>query len=138
MLAKERFAWVWVTALTVVLGAYCAVVKSIDHAALPILTQVGLLAAALGTLGVTALATRLLVRDRGEDAGVDERDRLIEYRGAAAGYYVLIAAMIVVGCVMPFEASGWKIVHAAVFSIGVAEIVHHGMVIAGYRRGVRA
>jgi hypothetical protein len=125
-------------ALIVVLGTYFAVVKTIDHAALPMLQQIAMLAAALGLLGVIALGTHLIGRDRGEDAGVDERDRQIEGRAATVAYYALMAGTILVGCVMPFEASGWKIVHAAVFFIAVAEVVHSGMLIVGYRRGLRA
>lgn len=138
MLARERFAWVWMTSLIGVLGGYFFALRSLDAAALGHAQQIGLLAAALGSLGVIALLTRLLIRDRGEDAGVDERDRLIEHKGAAAAYYVLVAGMILVGCVMPFGATGWKIVHAAVLAIAVAEIVHYGMVIVGYRAGWRA
>ena len=81
MLARERFAWVWMTSLIGVLGGYFFALRSLDAAALGHAQQIGLLAAALGSLGVIALLTRLLIRDRGEDAGVDERDRLFEGGG---------------------------------------------------------
>jgi hypothetical protein len=38
---------------------------------------------------------------------------------------------------MPFSARTWDIVHAAVLAIVVAEIVHHGSIILGYRRSWR-
>ena len=48
--------------------------------------------------------------------------------------YVLIAGMIMVGVMMPFNSGGWKIVNAALFMIVTAEVVHHGVAVASYRR----
>jgi uncharacterized membrane protein len=67
----------------------------------------------------------------------DERDRAIAHRASSASYYVLMMGMIVVGCIMPFTDSGWKVANAGVFAIVVAEIVQHGLIVLGYRRGVR-
>jgi hypothetical protein len=64
----------------------------------------------------------------------DERDRAIEYRSVRAAYGVLIAGMILVGCVMPFNASGWRIVNAALAMIVAAEVVHYATVVFSYRR----
>ena len=64
----------------------------------------------------------------------DERDRAITHRGITSGYYVLIAGMILVGCVMPFYSRGWEIVNAALLMIVAAEIVHYGVVVWSYRR----
>ena len=66
---------------------------------------------------------------------MDERDRLIDLRASAIAYYVLMAGMIVVGCVMPFQHTGWDIAHAALRAIAIAEIVHSGLVVMWYRRG---
>jgi hypothetical protein len=41
--------------------------------------------------------------------------------------------MILVGCIMPFSSSGWRIVDAAVFMIVAAEIVRHGVIVVSYR-----
>ena len=65
----------------------------------------------------------------------DERDQMIDQRATRVAYQLLICGMIVVGCLMPFNNSGWKIFHAAVFSIALAEIVRHGMIVSMYRRG---
>jgi hypothetical protein len=48
-----------------------------------------------------------------------------------------MAGIIMVGCVMPFTDSGWRIVHTTLFFILIAEVVHSGLVVAGYRRGLR-
>ena len=63
----------------------------------------------------------------------DERDRAIEHRSLSAAYYVLIAGMILVGCIMPFNSSGWTIVNAAILWIVAAEVVHYSVVAASYR-----
>jgi hypothetical protein len=66
----------------------------------------------------------------------DERDRAIMSRSVSSAYYGLIAGMIMVGCVMPFNSRGWTIVNAALFMIVAAEVVHYGMIVVSYRRQV--
>ncbi|MCP9874363.1 hypothetical protein KBY92_12490 [Synechococcus sp. Cruz CV-v-12] len=65
----------------------------------------------------------------------DERDRAIARRSVSAAYNVLIAGMIVVGCVMPFNSGGWTLVSTAVAAIVLAQTVHYGLSIWCYRRG---
>jgi hypothetical protein len=55
-------------------------------------------------------------------------------RSVSSAYYVLIAGMILVGCVMPFRSGGWTIIHAALAMIILAEIVHYTVVVSCYRR----
>jgi hypothetical protein len=141
MLSRERFAWVWITALVVVLGLYFAAVSltHYTHPELSFLGRIGLLAIALGTLAVIALATWLYghFRERG-DVAEDERDRFIDRRASRVAYYVLLAGIIYAGMVLPFTHGGWDIVHAALFWIAAAEIVHSSMILIGYRRGWHA
>lgn len=141
MLARERFAWIWLTALILVLGLYFAAVNAMHyvHPDLSFLARIGMLAMALGTLGVIAFGTWLYgyLRERGEFAE-DERDRFIEWRSSRIGYYVLLAGLIYAGMVIPFTQQGWDVVHAALFFIAVAEIVRSGIIVLGYRRGWHA
>ncbi|KAF1726992.1 hypothetical protein [Pseudoxanthomonas japonensis] len=142
MLSKERFAWVWLTALVVVFALYFTYVSvNADAvAAMHMGQRIGLLAIALGSLGVIALLTAVFGRHREEDGTptlIDERDRRIDSRASVYAYYVLMAGIIVVGCVMPFTTGGWTIVHATLLAIAAAELVHAGLVIHGYRRGLR-
>ena len=141
MLSRERFAWVWITALVVVLGLYFAAVSMTHytHPELSPLGRIGLLAIALGALGLIAFGTWLYgyLRERGE-VTEDERDRFIDRRASKTAYYVLLAGIIYAGMVLPFTHGGWDIVHAALFWIAVAEIVHSGMILIGYRRGWHA
>ena len=134
MVARERFARVWVTALYVMSMLYVMAHFALTQFRIEptLLQRFGLLAAALGGLGVIAIVTHLIVRDRTGD-GIDERDRLIMARASAIGYYILLGAMMFVGCYMPFVADKWDIVHAAVASIIVSEIVTGTIMLRGYR-----
>ncbi|MBS0200498.1 MAG: hypothetical protein JSR70_08615 [Proteobacteria bacterium] len=140
MLPKERFAWVWMTALVIVFGLYFAWIQA-RHYIDPdptFLARIGALAIALSTLAVIAIATHLYLRmRRGEDGEIeqDERDRAIQLRASTTAYYVLMAGIIYVGCVLPFTETGWDIVHAALAVIAIAEIVQCTLTVRGYRKG---
>ncbi|MET0616374.1 MAG: DUF2178 domain-containing protein [Luteibacter sp.] len=130
------------SALVVVFGVYFSVVawQEQDPAALGIGVRLATLAAALSSLAVVAGIAHLinhLRRVHDEPAQEDERDRLIEARSSALAYYVLMAGMLIVGCVMPFGAKAWEIVHAALLAVAVSEVVHYGAIILGYRKGWR-
>lgn len=139
MLDKERFAWAWLAGLIVVPAVYFTAVESL--APVGDVVRLVLLAAALLTLGLIALAARFLSPDGGvavkQDAP-DERDLVIELRSSAVAYQVLMAGMVVVGFVMPFSATGWSLVNAAFLAVIIAEVVHYALVLIGYRRGTLA
>ena len=139
MLPRERFAFVWVGAQVIVFGAYFSFLTlAKPRLSLSVGQQIGLLAIVLGSLGLVAAGTWLAqYLRRTRDDAEDERDRAIENKASAVAYRVLMAGIILVGCVMPFGAGGWDIVNAAVLATAVAEVVHHGLIIVGYRRGLR-
>jgi nitrate/nitrite transporter NarK len=141
MSVRERFSWV-LSALTPVYGLYFGAVLLLrSQGEIANLTEFGLLSAAALAQAIILGAGALLMRarsGRGDRAKPDERDRAIEHRATTAAYYVLIAGMIVVGCVMPFSHNGWEIVRAAVLAIVIAELVHHGLVVRAYRSGWQA
>ena len=136
---REKIAWLSLIAMAVTFGPYF-VEASFDpfrDAAAPNLPQMGLFAAATLTQALILVIGRLYLRSRSpEDARMpaDERDLAIERRSIYAAYFMLMAGMIMVGCIMPFSAAGWKLVNAAVFMIVAAEVVHYGVVALSYRR----
>jgi hypothetical protein len=131
---REQFAWTWLGTLVVAYGAYFAALILLRPMVATPLAQFSLLGAIAAAQMVAVGLFWLIAAHRGRPAP-DERDRAIEHRSSAMAYYVLIGGMIVVGCVMPFSAGGWDLVHAAVLAIVLAEIVHHGLIVVGYRRG---
>lgn len=134
MPAKEQFAWVWLSTMLVTYAAYFTSVFTIGETTA--LTQIGLFAATtvVQALVIGTVSAVIAVRHKGGPKS-DERDQLIDQRATRAAYQLLICGMIVVGCLMPFNNSGWRIFHAAVFSIAVSEIVRHGLMVSMYRRG---
>lgn len=133
MPAKEQFAWVWLSTMLVTYAAYFTSVFTIGETTA--LTQIGLFAATtvVQVLVIGTVSAVIAVRHKGGPKS-DERDQLIDQRATRAAYQLLICGMIVVGCLMPFNNSGWRIFHAAVFSIAVSEIVRHGLMVSMYRR----
>lgn len=139
MAYREKLGWLSLIAMAITFGPYFTLVAThtIPAAALPNLRQ-------LVAFGVTAVAQALIIgigylvirRSSGHDAvmPVDERDRAIMQRSVSSAYFVLIAGMIMVGVMMPFNSAGWKIVNAALFMIVTAEIVRNGVLVASYRR----
>jgi len=132
---KEQFARVWLITMVLTYSVYFTAVVLVGETT-P-LTQITMFAATVViqviTIGVASALMEL--RHKG-GAKTDERDQLIDQRATRVAYQVLICGMITVGCLMPFNSSGWKIFHAAVLSIVIAEIVRHGLIVSMYRRGL--
>jgi hypothetical protein len=135
---REKIAWLSLIAMAVAYGPYFMFVgRGPGHwEPFPQLHPLGLFAllsiVRMLILGAGYLYLRL-GSPREDRAPRDERDRAIEHRSLSIAYYVLIAGMILVGCIMPFSSTGWSIVNAAIFWIVAAEVVHYGVVVASYR-----
>lgn len=125
---------VWLSTMPVTYAAYFTSVFTIGETTA--LTQIGLFAATtvVQVLVIGTVSAVIAVRHKGGPKS-DERDPLIDQRATRVAYQLLICGMIVVGCLMPFNNSGWRIFRAAVFSIAVSEIVRHGLMVSMYRRG---
>lgn len=139
---RERVAWLSLFAMAATLGPYLVLTAmdtasgdAADHVSLLFRFGVAASANAL-VLGAGHLVLRLRFPEDAS-APADERDRAVDVRSTRAAYYVLMAAMVVVGVVMPFSEGGWDIVNAAVGAIFLAELVHHGVAVRDYRRGWR-
>lgn len=94
------------------------------------------LAIVAGGHAVIYLGGWLMIRrqESGIDLIEDERDQAIDGRATRAAYFLLITGMIVVGVVMPFGDSGWKIINSALLFIVAAETLRYTLIVLGYRR----
>ena len=139
MSARESFSWVWLATMIVTYGAYFTIAPGLDArpGIAPLIPFELLGATALVQIIIITTASIVIRLREGPPGKLDERDRVIAHRASSVSYYVLMAGIVMVGCIMPFTDHGWKIANTAVFAIVVAEIVHHGLVVVGYRRGVR-
>ncbi len=135
MAYREKNAWLVLACMLVAYGIYFPLIASRPPG--PMLEIVKLFGAVAATQAVVVIAgTAILALRAGrEGRATDERDRAIARRGTTAAYYVLLTAMIVVGVVMPFTDTPWKIVNTALFGIVISEIVRHAVVLSSYRRG---
>lgn len=98
------------------------------------------LLAVVASVHAVAYVIGLLVmkrQERGEPLLLDERDRAIDARATRSAYFVMLTGLIVVGVVMPFSDSGWKITNTALFFIVLAETARVALTVAGYRRTPR-
>ena len=136
---REKIAWLSLIAMSVTFGPYFAVAAASgvgNGGGLPGLRFLLLLGAAATTQALLLGLGRWYLRRRSPvDARMplDERDRAIDRRSVTLAYYVLIAGMIVVGVVMPFNAGGWSIINAALFAVIIAEVVHYACTVTSYR-----
>lgn len=100
------------------------------------LQRIGCLAVVASVHAITYLVGLMLLKrqERGEKLLLDERDRAIDGRATRTAYFVMLTGMIVVGVVMPFSDTGWKITNTALFAIVLAETVRYTLIVMGYRR----
>ena len=137
---REKLAWLSLVAMAVTFGPYFVIAhqESVMTKPMPNLHLLWLFAGAAAIQVAFQGAGRWWLWHRERQAGdlqpPDERDRAIEYRSVRAAYGVLIAGTILVGCVMPFNSGGWKIINAAAAMIVIAEVVHYVTVVFSYRR----
>src|SRR5690348_7732631 len=105
----------------------------------PFQQRIACLAVVAGVHAIAYVAGLLWMKrqERGEPLLLDERDRAIDGRATRTAYFVLLTGMIVVGVVMPFSDSGWKLTNTALFAIVLAETVRYALIVAGYRRTPR-
>ena len=136
---REKTAWLSLLAMFVTFGPYFTMIatRALPSEPMPNLHQLDLLAVtAIVQVLILGVGHLFLWRTSAQEARMplDERDQAIKRRSVSSAYYVLIAGMILVGCVMPFNSGGWTIINAALFMIIGAEVVHYGVVVFSYRR----
>ena len=136
---REKTAWLSLLAMVVTFGPYFTMIatRALPSEPMPNLHQLDLLAVtAIVQVLILGVGHLFLWRTSAQEARMplDERDQAIKRRSVSSAYYVLIAGMILVGCVMPFNSRGWTIINAALFMIIAAEVVHYGVVVFSYRR----
>lgn len=129
MESRERQAWVYILSTLVAMAGY-ALAAWRWHEGLGPVARIGLLAVPLSFMGVVSLGAWLMYRGEAPD----ERDLAIAQRATSVAYGVLMAGFLYVGMMLPFTHGGWYLVHSALAAIVLAELVHSGLVVRGYRR----
>jgi hypothetical protein len=137
---REKVAWLSLVAICIAFVPYFAHEAEVARAAhgVPSVQQVLLFSWAVVVQVAVLAAGHAYFRVRTPEeatAPPDERDRAIARRSITWAYAVVVAGMILVGCLMPFQGAGrWLIINAALLVIVLAELVRYGAVVFSYRR----
>lgn len=137
---REKATWLTLGAILFSYAVYFAVAYSGSIEGLPNLRLLAVYAAAMGLqLAILGVGHLVIRRSSGSEARArpDERDRAIANRAAARGYYVMMTGLVFTGVYLPFTQAGWEIVHAALATFIVSEVVRCATVISSYRMGWR-
>lgn len=135
---REKEAWLELVAMLLAYGGYFALVIATPGEAPGLRFVVWFAVATAARLAIQFGGRAVLARQNPAEARApaDERDRAIARHGLAAGYGVLLVAMVLVAVLMPLGgAEGWEIANAGLFAIVVAETVRDLVVVTHYRRG---
>ena len=136
MSSLEKRAWLSLWSMCPPYCIYFAILIGFPELLSTVLERFGCLAV-VATIHALAYIGGLLAIKRheaGEPLLEDERDRAIDGRATRLAYFILLAGMIVVGMVMPFNNSGWKLVNTALLFIVLTETARYVLILLGYRR----
>ena len=133
---KEKIAWISVITTIVVWGAYFGVLLA-DRSLPGPVQLVGFVGAVIvQTILVTAAAiVTAVLSPKDASAASDERDKAVSRRAYALAYPVLLSLSVCVAASMHFGADAKAMALEIMAAIVIAEIVHYGAQIVGYRRG---
>ncbi len=137
---KEKVAWISVVTTILVWGTYfvfavrAAATGGVPH---PVIYMAGFTAALIIQTILMMIATTItaVLAPREASAASDERDKEISRHAYAIAYPVLLSLIVCVAASVHFGATRWGLVNGMMAAIVVAEIVHYGAQIVGYRRG---
>jgi hypothetical protein len=134
---KEKMAWLSVITTVVVWGAYFGfLLTTARH--LPGPAQFGgLLAAVIVQTGLVTMGAIVSAVLSPKDSGAasDERDKAVSRRAYGLAYPVLLSLIVCVAASMHFGVDAKGMTYEIMASIVIAEIVHYGAQIVGYRQG---
>ncbi len=135
MSLAERRAWVGLLSLGPAYLVYFVVLLGFPDRLTSFIDRIALLGAVATCHALLSLGGTIALTLRKREAGLaeDERDRAIDGRATRTAYFVLIAGMILVGCVLPFNQSGWQIVNVALLALVISEGLRQLLIILGHR-----
>uniref|UniRef100_UPI0035CBFDCB hypothetical protein n=1 Tax=uncultured Sphingomonas sp. TaxID=158754 RepID=UPI0035CBFDCB len=134
---REKIAWISVATTIVIWGGFfgfMAVTRGQYAGPVYLVGFVGAVIVQAILVTVASIVTALLA-PRDASAGSDERDRTIARRSYAIAYPVLLTLVVCVVASLHLGASKIDMAYGIMGAIVIAEIVHYGAQIAGYRRG---
>ena len=139
MSSLEKRAWLALWSMCPLYLVYFALQAAAPVWLATMPARIACLAVVAGVHAVAYVGGLLAIkyRERGEPLLQDQRDHAIDGRATRSAYFALMAGLIVVGVVMPFGGSGWKLVNAGLFFIVASETLRYLLIVLGYRRAPR-
>jgi len=134
---REKIAWISVTTTILVWGAYFGFLLTAGR-------QMPVPAQFLGFVGAVIVQTILVVgasivtavlAPKDASAASDERDKAVSSRAYALAYPVLLSLVVCVAASVHLGVGAKDMTYEIMAAIVIAEIVHYGAQIVGYRRG---
>ena len=134
---KEKIAWISVVTTVLVWGAYFGFMAATGGRYPGPVYFVAFFAAMIvqAILATIASIVSAALAPGEASAGSDERDKAISRRAYAAAYPVLLVLIVCVAASVHFGVRAVGMAYGIMGAIVIAEIVHYGVQIAGYRRG---
>ncbi len=134
---KEKIAWISVVTTILVWGAYFGFMAATGGRMPGPVYLVGFVGAVIvqTILVVVASIVTAVLAPKDASAASDERDKEISRRAYAIAYPVLLSLVVCVAACLHLGFSARDMAYGIMAAIVVAEIVHYGVQIVGYRRG---
>ena len=134
---REKIAWVSVVTTVLVWGTFFGLMATTGGHVHGKIYMVGFFGAAIvqAILAAGAAIVVALWSPREASASRDERDRTISRQSYAVAYPVLLTAVVCVAASLHLGLSAIGMAYGIMGAIVIAEIVHYGAQIVGYRTG---
>lgn len=134
---REKIAWISVVTTILVWGGFFAFMAGTGGRMPGPVYLVGFVGATIvqTILVVVASIVTAVLAPKDASAASDERDKDISRRAYSIAYPVLLTLIVFVAASMHFGATPRDMAYEIMAAIVIAEIVHYGAQIAGYRWG---
>ena len=134
---REKVAWISVVSTVVIWGGFfgfMGVTQGRFHGAVYVAAFFGAMVLQAVLVAAAAIVTAIL-SPQDASASSDERDKTISRRAYAIAYPVLLTLVLCVAGGLHLGLGAVGMAYGIMGAIIVAEIVHYGAQIAGYRMG---
>ena len=134
---KEKIAWIAVITMILVWGSYFGFMAATGGREPGSLYMAGFAGAVVlqVILIIIASIVTAVMSPKDASASSDERDKEISRRAYAIAYPVLLSLVVCVAACLHLGFTARDMAYSIMGAIVIAEIVHYGAQIAGYRRG---
>lgn len=134
---REKIAWLSISTTVIVWGAYFTFLLTSARQLPPPAAFGGFLAAVVvqTILVVAGSIVTAVVSPKDASAPGDERDKAVSHAAYALAYPVLLSLIVCITPTLYLGVSAKVMTYELMAAIVIAEIVHYGAQIVGYRRG---